>query len=168
MRSCVNLAPDGAQATVPASRCPNSQVNLLMAGPPAETFGCTGAILLLGDDAGYSITSNRVTGVDASAVSITGGFSYDTNGGGDVSQNAFKHNRRGINVTDAAGTITAHLNILVGNTSGGSSDSPNAAIRNVTNATVSASNNYCGAMAGRGLMAAMRCSATSTPTRSWC
>jgi hypothetical protein len=108
------------------------------------------AILLLGDDAGYSITQNTVTGVNASAVSVAGGFGYATNGGGDISQNAFKHNLRGINVTDDAGTITAHLNILVGNNTGGTPTSPNAAIRNTTSAAVSAANNYFGCNGGPG------------------
>ena len=107
-------------------------------------------ILLLGDDVGYTITGNVISGLNASAVSITGGFGYATNGGGTVSRNAFKNNLRGINVVDmdAAAKLTANLNILVGNTTGGTPTSPNAAIRNTTTGTVSAQNNYYGCQTG--------------------
>jgi Calx-beta domain len=100
-------------------------------------------ILLLGGDSDYSITRNVISGrTKASAVSITDGYGYDENGGGDVSQNSFKGNLRGINVTAASGTITAHLNILVGNSE--------AAIKNTTNAVVSATNNFYGCNTGPG------------------
>ncbi len=107
-------------------------------------------ILFLGDDAGYSVTKNVVTGLGtASAVSFAN-YGYAANGGGTISQNAFKNNVRGINVTDMDGAakLVANLNILVGNTSGGTDTSPNAAIRNTTTATVSAQNNFYGCQTG--------------------
>jgi hypothetical protein len=126
--------------------------NVLISGNTVTGGANSGTgILFLGDDAGYTVTSNVVTGLNASAVSLAGGFGYTTsNGGGTISQNAFKNNLRGINVTemDGAAKLIANLNILVGNTSGGTADSPNAAIRNITTATVSAQNNYYGCQTG--------------------
>ena len=101
-------------------------------------------ILLLGADTGYSITGNTITGRStASGVSISSYGDppdYPVNGGGDVSQNSFKGNLRGINVFSASGTITAHLNIFVGNSEAG--------IKNTTNAIVTATNNFFGCNGG--------------------
>jgi hypothetical protein len=129
--------------------------SLTIAGNTVTGGSASGTgILLLGEDSGYSITGNIITGLGASAVSIAvyPGTGYSANGGGDISMNAFKDNVRGINVTDPgdAGTITANFNILVGNTSGGTSESPNAAIRNITNASVSAADNFYGCNGGPG------------------
>ena len=88
--------------------------NTIIGGPNSGT-----GILLLGNDSGYSVTGNTITGRSgASGVSISGGFGYAVNDGGDVSGNSLKGNLRGINVFSASGTITAHLNILVGNSRG--------------------------------------------------
>lgn len=110
------------------------------------------AILLLGDDSQFTITRNRVSGVaGASAVSVTGGFGYADNGGGVISTNSLKNNLRGVNVVSDTGTIEVHENILVGNTSGGTSDSPNAAVRNTTGtAIVNAQDNFYGCNTGPG------------------
>ena len=104
-------------------------------------------VLLLGDDSGYSITGNTITGrSQASGVTIAGGFGYPINGGGDVSTNSFKGNKRGINVVEASGTVTAHLNIFVGNTE--------AAINNTVSGTNTAvvddANNFFGCNGGPG------------------
>ena len=104
-------------------------------------------ILLLGADTGYSITRNVISGrSNASAVSISStgdpNTPYAVNGGGDVSMNSFKGNLRGINVFSASGTVTAHLNVFVGNSE--------AAIKNTTNAVASATNNFYGCNGGPG------------------
>ena len=101
-------------------------------------------ILILGEDSGYLITANKVSGlVNASAVSISSfGDGGVVNGGGTVSGNAFKNNLRGLNVFSASGTILVHLNILVGNSE--------AAIKNTTKAVASAANNFFGVDGGPG------------------
>ena len=101
-------------------------------------------ILLLGEDSGYAITGNKISGrTGASAVSISSyGDGGVVNGGGDVSGNAFTGNLRGLNVFSASGTVTAHLNILVGNSE--------AAIKNTTSAFVTATNNFFGCNGGPG------------------
>ena len=106
-------------------------------------------ILLLGDDSGFTIEQNRISGIDASAVSLATGYGYADNGNGTIDQNSFLNNRRGINVTSDTGTIEAIFNILVGNTANGTTSSPNAAIRNVTTtSTVNASPNFYGCNTG--------------------
>ncbi len=107
-------------------------------------------ILLLGDDSAFTIERNNIHNIDASAVSLTGGYQgYPDNGDGTISQNSFKNDRRGINVTSDTGTITAEFNILVGNTANGTTTSPNAAIRNTTTtSTVNASPNFYGCNTG--------------------
>jgi hypothetical protein len=107
-------------------------------------------IFLLGDDSGYTIDHNTITGIgDASAVKLTGGFGYPDNGDGDISNNAIKNNFRGINVfEDSDGTVTAHDNIIVGNTDAGINLGDGAAGPDDATADVNATDNYFGCNGG--------------------
>jgi hypothetical protein len=120
--------------------------NTVTGGPSDDNTG----ILMLGDDSGYSIDGNSISGIaGASAVSFAGGFGYPDNGGGDVTGNALTHNLRGVNAnSDTDGLIDINNNIIVGNTSVGINVGDNPKDADTASANVKATDNYWGCNTG--------------------
>jgi hypothetical protein len=115
--------------------------NNLVTGGSASSDG----IGLFGNNTGFSVTQNRISGLTgANAISLANPSGLpDDNGDGTINQNSLKHNRRGIDDGSDTGTVEAHSNIFVANTS--------VAFRNTTNtSTFDGQDNFYGCNGGPG------------------